>query len=101
GSMLGLSAPGTCIWLSTSDAAKRKYRHTWELVEHDLGSGRVLVGINPGHPNRLVAEAIADGTLEALAGYASLRREQRYGQRSRIDILLDDPVKGRAYVEVK
>lgn len=101
GSMLGLSGPGTYIWLSTNDSPKRKYRHTWELVENDLGSGPVLVGINTGHPNKLVADAIADGTLEALAGYDSLKREQAYGKASRIDLLLEDPVKGRCYVEIK
>ncbi|MEL6312188.1 MAG: DNA/RNA nuclease SfsA, partial [Pseudomonadota bacterium] len=29
------------------------------------------------------------------------KREQKYGQNSRIDLLLDDPKKGRCYVEVK
>lgn len=101
GAMLGLSAPGTYIWLSTNANPKRKYRHTWELVENDLGSGPVLVGINTGHPNKLVADAIGEGQLEALGGYESLRREQAYGKASRIDLLLEDPAKGRAYVEVK
>lgn len=101
GSMRGLSAPGSHIWLSTSDNPKRKYRHTWELVENDLGHGPVLVGINSGHPNRLVEKAITAGTLEALRGYESMKREQAYGKASRIDLLLEDPVKGRAYVEIK
>lgn len=101
GSMLGLSAPGTYIWLSTNDSPKRKYRHTWELVENDLGAGPVLVGINTGHPNRLVADAITDGRLAALKGYGSLKREQAYGKASRIDLLLEDTAKGRCYVEIK
>lgn len=101
GSMLGLSAPGSYIWLSTSDSPTRKYRHTWELVENDLGDGPVLVGINSSLPNRLVENAIAAGTLETLGGYESLKREQAYGKASRIDLLLEDPVKGRAYVEIK
>lgn len=33
--------------------------------------------------------------------YGTLRREQRYGRNSRIDILLSDAEKGLAYVEVK
>lgn len=101
GSMRGLSAPGSYIWLSTSDNPKRKYRHTWELVENDLGPGPVLVGINSGHPNRLVENAIAASKLEALRGYESMKREQAYGKASRIDLLLEDPIKGRAYVEIK
>lgn len=101
GSMLGLATPGSAVWLSVSTSPTRKYAYTWELVEADLGEGAVTVGINTGHPNRLVAEAIAAGTIPELAGYASLRREVKYGLASRIDILLEDPAKGAAYVEIK
>ena len=101
GSMLGLAAPGSVVWLSTSDSATRKYAHTWEMVEADLGAGPSLVGINTGHPNKLVAEAIAARRIKALAGYDTLRREVKYGAASRIDILLEDASKGRCYVEVK
>jgi sugar fermentation stimulation protein A len=101
GSMLGLTAPGSTVWLSRSDSPTRKYAHTWEMVEADLGHGPSLVGINTGHPNRLVAEAIAARRIKTLAGYQSLRREVKYGEASRIDILLEDAKKGRCYVEVK
>lgn len=101
GSMLGLSAPGATVWLSESESLARKYRHTWEMVENDLGCGPTLVGINTAHPNRIVAEAIREGRLATLGGYASLKPEQKYGEASRIDILLDDDGKGRAYVEIK
>lgn len=101
GSMIGLTAPGAPVWLSESDSPTRKYRHTWELVQADLGKGPALVGINTNHPNKLVAEAIAAGTIATLAGYATLRREVKYGVNSRIDVLLEDPAKGLAYVEVK
>ena len=101
GSMMGLTASGSTVWLSENDSPKRKYRHTWEMIEADLGSGPALVGINTGHPNTLVAEAIASGRIRALEGYADLKREVKYGANSRIDMLLDDPEKGSAYVEVK
>ncbi|MFM2421510.1 MAG: hypothetical protein RL291_40 [Pseudomonadota bacterium] len=101
GSMIGLKEPGQKIWLSTSDSPTRKYKHTWELVEADLGRGMVHVGINTQHPNKLVEEAIVAGRLPTLKGYAELKREQKYGVNSRIDILLSDPKKGMAYVEVK
>lgn len=101
GSMLGLNAPGSAIWLSRSDALTRKYPHTWEMVEADLGAGPTLVGINPMHPNRIVGEAVASGLLNELAGYAIMRREVKYGVSSRIDLLLEDERKGRCYVEVK
>lgn len=101
GSMRGLTAPGATVWLSESDSKTRKYRHTWEMIETDLGAGPVLVGINTNHPNAIVAEAIADGTIPVLGGYASARREVKYGLNSRIDVLLEDPKKGLCYVEVK
>jgi sugar fermentation stimulation protein A len=101
GSMIGLAEPGLGVWLSESDSPSRKYRHTWELVEADTDGARSLVGINTNHPNRLVSEAIAAGAIPELSGYASLRREVKYGLASRIDILLEDPAKGLAYVEIK
>lgn len=101
GSMLGLAQPGATVWISKSDSPTRKYAHTWEMVEADLGEGPALVGVNTGHPNRLVTEAIEARRIETLAGYASLRREVKYGEASRIDILLEDAKKGLCYVEVK
>jgi sugar fermentation stimulation protein A len=101
GSMIGLTAPGSVVWLSESDSPTRKYRFTWELVQADLGRGPALVGINTGHPNKLVAEAIEARRIKALAGYPSLRREVKYGKASRIDLLLECPNKGLCYVEIK
>jgi sugar fermentation stimulation protein A len=101
GSMLGLSEPGAAVWLSESDSPTRKYPFTWELVEADLGRGTMLVGINTGHPNKLVAEALAAKRVRALAGYPMLRREVKYGRNSRIDLLLECSRKGLCYVEIK
>ena len=101
GSMMGLATPGAPVWLSESSSPTRKYPHTWELVEADLGKGPTLVGINTGHPNKLVAEAIEGRRIKALAGYPGLRREVKYGRNSRIDLLLDCASKGLCYVEIK
>jgi sugar fermentation stimulation protein A len=60
-----------------------------------------MVGINTNHPNKIVSDAITAGQVKALKGYASLKREQKYGKNSRIDILLEDPKKGTCYVEIK
>ena len=97
GSMLGLTAPGSRVWLSVSDAPHRKYAHTLQIVEAD----GTLVGVNTSLPNRIAEEAILNGLIPDLSGYASLRREQKYGHNSRIDLLLDDGPRQRAYVEVK
>jgi sugar fermentation stimulation protein A len=101
GSMLGLCTPGSAVWLSRSDNPARRYPFTWELVQADLGRGPLLVGINTGHPNKLVAEAVAAGRIRALAGYPTLRREVKYGRNSRIDLLLECAQKGLCYVEIK
>jgi sugar fermentation stimulation protein A len=102
GSMLGCCEPGSRVWLSESDSPTRKYRHTWELVEAGPPGRAVMVGINTGLPNRLVAEAIASGLIAGLSGYGSLRREVAFGEeRSRIDLLLESPGREPCYVEVK
>jgi len=97
GSMLGLAEPGMEVWLLPHGDPKRKLAWSWELVR----AGDHLVGINTAHPNGLAAEAIAAGRIPALAGYASSRREQRYGRASRIDLLLEAPGRPICYVEVK
>ena len=98
GSLLGCCEPGSRVWLSESDSATRKYRHTWEIVE----VGKVMVGINTGLPNAIVAEAIGAGAIAELTGYANVRREVAFGEeRSRIDLVLEHPAKEPCYVEVK
>ena len=101
GSMMGLAAPGSRVWLSRSSSPTRKYAHTWEITEAEAFGRRAMVGVNTGHPNRIVADAIGRGVLPALTGYGSLRREVKYGQSSRIDILLEGGGLPPAYVEVK
>lgn len=97
GAMLGLREPGSTVWLSPAGNPNRKLKWDWQLVEADGG----LVGINTGHPNRLTEEAITEDAVPELAGYDTLRREVKYGQSSRIDILLESPGKPVCYVEVK
>jgi sugar fermentation stimulation protein A len=97
GSMRGLTTPGARCYLTRHTGGTRKYPHALELVEAD----NTLVGINTARPNRLVEDAIDRGLIGSLGNYAERKREQKYGVNSRIDILLQDPARGVAYVEVK
>ena len=96
GSMRGCNLPGSPVFLSSSSNPARKYHYTWELVQAD----GCWVGLNTLLPNRLVREGIENGVIGELAGYPLIRPEVKYGENSRIDLLLEGPA-GRCYVEVK
>lgn len=97
GAMLGTSDPGLEVWLSPAASPTRKLAWSWELCRVD---GH-LVGVNTAHPNVIAAEAIRAGQIAQLTGYASLRREVKYGINSRIDILLEQEGRPPCFVEVK
>jgi sugar fermentation stimulation protein A len=88
GAMTGLAEPGSAVWLSPDDRPERKLKWTWQLASE----GGVAVGVNTQLPNQLAAQGAAAGVIEALAGYAEVRREARYTgtehARSRADLLL-------------
>jgi sugar fermentation stimulation protein A len=96
GAMTGCALPGATVWLSTSNAAGRKYPHTWELVETASG----LACIHSALANRVVREGLAAGRVPGFEGYPDISAEVKYGQGSRADLLLQGAA-GRVYVEVK
>jgi sugar fermentation stimulation protein A len=96
GAMTGCAQPGSPVWLSHSDSKTRKYPHTWELVETSAG----LACIHSARANAVVAEAVQAGMIPELAGYDSLRREVKYGQGSRADLVLEGEGP-RCVVEIK
>jgi len=98
GSMQGCAEPGMRVWLSPATNPARKLAWTWELVEALPG---VVVGMHTGRSNALVREAIEAGRVPELAGYATIRPEVKYGEGSRIDLLLTAPGRPDCYVEVK
>ncbi len=100
GSMLSVNKPGAEVWISPARNPDRKLRYTWEIIR----IGRTLVGINTSHPNAIGAQAVTKGKIPELTGYASVRREVKYGKNSRIDLLLErnGPDDGdKCYVEIK
>ncbi len=101
GAMVGLNSPGNRVWISDSGNPKRKLRHTLELMQVEGPSGPALVGINTNLPNQLAQEAILAGRIAEMSEFEDLQREVRYGENSRIDILLTAPGKAPHYVEIK
>ncbi len=96
GAMTGCAEPGWPVWLTTSDSKTRKYPHTWELVETDLG----MAYVHSARANKVVQEAVLAGVIPQLSGYEEVKAEVKYGEGSRADLLLSGG-QGRCFVEIK
>ena len=97
GSMKGVKDERAVVWVTEAQNPNRKLKWDWQVIE--VNGARVC--INTATANPIVEEAILAGQIPELTGYTSLRREVKYGQNSRIDILLGDETKPLCYVEVK
>ena len=84
------------VWVSFHDNPKRKLKYTLELTQMN----KELICTNTGVANKIAIEAINSGVIKQLQGYSSLKPEQKYGQNSRIDILLENDNE-KCYVEIK
>ena len=97
GSLLGCKQEGAPAWLRDSKDPKRKLRFTWQAIRID----GAWVNVDTGLPNRVVAEALAAGEIPGLEAYTQAKREVKYGENSRIDVLLSGADLPDCYVEVK
>jgi sugar fermentation stimulation protein A len=96
GSMKACCEPGRTVYLTRHNKPSRRLKYTWEMI--DMGIS--LVGVNTIIPNRLTKAAVLAGDVPELAGYETVRSEVKYGNNSRIDLLLERGEK-RCFVEVK
>ena len=96
GAMTSTIHEGCEVWVSYHNDPKRKLKYTLQLT--DVGTGFICTNTN--HANALILEAIHDRKIPQLCGYTSIKTEQKYGQNSRIDILLSNETQ-RCYVEIK
>jgi len=85
GAMLGLTEPGTPVWLSQSDRPTRKLKHTWELIEDPVAG---FIGVNTGNPNALVKRVLQRGGIPELAAYPHVKAEVMAEPGSRLDFFL-------------
>ncbi|WP_375208018.1 DNA/RNA nuclease SfsA [Hyphococcus sp.] len=98
GSMLGVAVEDAPVWVHEHGDPKRKLAFSWELVEVD----GTLIPVNTTNPNKIVPEAIERGVIPELSGYGDIAREVKYGQSSRIDLLLTGGRRKKpCYVEIK
>ena len=98
GAMTGCAEPGSVVWISDSRNLQRKYRYTLEVV----ASGQSRVGVNTAQANRLVAEALSEGRIPALADYDTVKPEAAIpDERGRFDFRLARMGRPDCYVEVK
>lgn len=96
GSMKSCSEPGRTVYLSKHDRPDRKLKYTWELIEMPTS----LVGVNTGIPNKLVKKTIENRLIKGLSDFEKIRSEVKYGENSRIDILLEKNNE-KTFIEVK
>ena len=98
GSMMGLKDEGIKIWVEPNDDPKKKLKYGWRLVDHENGH---FTGVDTSLPNRALRAAIMARDVPELANYKTVKPEQKYGENSRIDFLLQQQGLPDAYVEVK
>jgi len=96
GSMRTCCEEGSTVFLSLSQNPKRKLKYTLEIIKQ----GKTFIGVNTLLANKLVKEAILNGHIPELKGYDQLKTEVKYGENSRVDILLQSE-KTTCYVEIK
>jgi len=97
GSMKTCAEPGWGVRITPANSPKRKLKWTLEIVDAD----GTQIMVNTARPNRIVQEAIEAGVVSELAGYSHIRPEVKYGENSRIDLLLTKNGQQDCYVEVK
>jgi sugar fermentation stimulation protein A len=98
GSMQGLLVPGAPVWVTPFPSeSQRTLKYSWEIVYVD----DTFVGVNTSLPNNLIAEALDRKEIPFLSAFTSYKREVKYGEKSRVDFLLQDPQGGVCYLEVK
>lgn len=99
GSMKTCGDPGDKVILSYNPSPKRKLDYSWEFTKTKKG----FIGINTMRPNQVIEDAIKSHKIKEFAEYDTVKREVKYGEGSRIDLLLSDSTNKlpNCYIEIK
>ncbi|PIB26546.1 sugar fermentation stimulation protein SfsA [Amylibacter kogurei] len=97
GSMLGMNARGLKVWVEPNDDPKRKLNYSWKLAELENGT---LIGVDTAMPNKIIKEALANKAIPELV-FDHVKAEVKYGENSRVDLLLTTDGEPDHYLEVK
>ena len=90
--------PGWGARISPSTNPRRKLQWTLEIIDADNDT---QIMVNTGRPNTIVKEAIEMHQIAELHDYETIRSEVKYGENSRIDLLLESSNRRPCYVEIK
>ena len=94
--MRGCSTPGSPVIISKSDNPRRKYAWTLEMVQ----ANNVWIGVNTAMTNKIVREALENGTIDDFGRIEAVQSEVKVSARSRLDFLVQTAT-GPVYIEVK
>ncbi|MBE9178818.1 DNA/RNA nuclease SfsA [Oculatella sp. LEGE 06141] len=100
GPMTGICTLGSRVWVSRSNNPKRKLAYTWELIEVN-DNEPTWAGVNTALPNRVIKSALEANLFPELGAYSQVRGEVCYGEKCRVDFLLQADNQALTYVEVK
>ncbi|MCJ8345616.1 DNA/RNA nuclease SfsA [bacterium] len=95
GRMTSCLGDGWKVLLSDSKNPKRKLRYSLEMVHN----GDCWIMVNTHRANHIVKEAILMGKIKEVGAFDEVLSEIKYGQSSRIDLLIKSQVD--LYIEVK
>jgi sugar fermentation stimulation protein A len=96
GSMMGLLKKNNKVWISKSNNKKRKLIYTLQIIEVN---GK-KVGVNTHLTNKIVLEGLKKNLIPIFSKKVQIKPEQKFGQNTRFDFLLNDNNK-KSFLEVK
>ncbi len=99
-----LLVPGATVYLDDYEGrmGSRSLRYSLVKVEKETPRGKLLINMDSQAPNKVIKEALEDGTLQLpdMAALEIVKAEAKYGD-SRLDFYLKDVNGQEAYAEVK